>query len=325
MLTVSCPRCDRKMQASDEYVGKTADCSSCGHKFVIEGTPTAAIELAPHPPASRASSPPPLPREKQWHYAVDGVRLGPAGASEMSSLIAAGRITPRTLVWSEGMGDWKEVRDTELLGSSTPPPLPGQSPPNGPAWVLALLPSVFLPVLFLGMAVSTESDGSTLRVFSNPVPSAHGQCSLLRVGPLPAAQRGESGSILDLGNTGTYLPFHTRVNASPETYLRLCVDRWLRVMDSLIHADLMVSAGGTLVACMRSDLQVGGSVWRGPSKRDLQSLIGWPSRFCLNCCSGWRESARGSGRRSPAKLCAGWRARNESLRQRLTRLRRGLS
>ncbi len=165
MLTVSCPRCDRKMRASDEYVGKTADCSSCGHKFVIEGTPTAAIELAPHPPASRASSPPPLPREKQWHYAVDGVRLGPAGASEMSSLIAAGRITPRTLVWSEGMGDWKEVRDTELLGSSTPPPLPGQSPPNGPAWVLALLPSVFLPVLFLGMAVSTESDGSTRAFF----------------------------------------------------------------------------------------------------------------------------------------------------------------
>jgi hypothetical protein len=165
MLAVSCPRCDREMRAPDEYVGKTAECSNCGHKFIIEGAPTAAIELAPLPPASRASSPPPLPREKQWHYAVDGVRLGPAGAAEMSSLIAVGRITPRTLVWCEGMGDWKEVCETELLGSSTPPPLPGQSPPTGPAWVLAVLPSVFLLVFFLGMAVSTESDGSTRAFF----------------------------------------------------------------------------------------------------------------------------------------------------------------
>ena len=96
--------------------------------------------------------------QKQWHYAADGARLGPVPTSEMSSLIAARRVTRRTLVWSEGLRDWKEAGETELFASSTPPPLTGQSLPNGFAWVLAVLPVACIPILFLGMAVSGNDD-----------------------------------------------------------------------------------------------------------------------------------------------------------------------
>ncbi len=95
MLLVSCPQCRSKLQAPDESVGKLAKCGNCGHEFELAGAPTAAIELAPLQPASRASS---------------------------------------------------------------PPPLIGQSIPNGPAWVLAVLPSVCLLIVFLGMAVLTAGN-----------------------------------------------------------------------------------------------------------------------------------------------------------------------
>jgi hypothetical protein len=151
MLTVSCPQCATKMRAPDEYVGKTAKCGSCGHKFVIDGEPAPVIELAPVEPPPRPSAPPPLAAEKQWHFAVDGVRKGPISFAQMSSLVAAGGVGPRTLVWCDGMDDWREAGQTALMNSATPPPLDGQAVPNGMVWVLSLLPLAFFPIVVLAI------------------------------------------------------------------------------------------------------------------------------------------------------------------------------
>ncbi len=163
MLTVSCPQCDSKMRAPEEYVGKTAKCGGCGHKFVIDGQPAAAIELAPVEPPSRPSAPPPLAAEKQWHYAADGARKGPISFAEMSSLIATGRVKPKTLVWCEGMDEWKEAGQTVLMSPATPPPLLGQSVPNGMVWVLSVLPLAFLPLVFSAIADARTTE----RAFEN--------------------------------------------------------------------------------------------------------------------------------------------------------------
>jgi hypothetical protein len=152
MLSVSCPRCASKMRAPEEFRGKTAKCGSCGNKFLIDGSPDADIELRPIDPPPSPNSPPPLPPKKQWHYASDGERRGPVTSSEMSSLISSGQVTRTTLVWSEGMGDWKQAAQTDLLNSSTPPPLTGKRVANGIAWVLALLPFVYFPLIAYAIA-----------------------------------------------------------------------------------------------------------------------------------------------------------------------------
>jgi hypothetical protein len=165
MLTVSCPECDRKMRAPEEYVGKTAKCGSCGHKFVIDGTPAPVVELAPVEPPPRPSAPPPFAAEKQWHFAVDGVRKGPISFAQMSSLVASGGVGPRTLVWCEGMDDWKEASQTALMNSATPPPLNGQYVPNGMVWVLSVLPLAFLPLVFLAISDARTVDRAIENMF----------------------------------------------------------------------------------------------------------------------------------------------------------------
>ncbi len=151
MLTVSCPQCDSKMQAPDEYLGKNAKCGSCGYQFVIDGESTAVIELAPIERPPRPAGPPPLGAEKEWYFTVDGVRKGPISFAEMSSLVAVGGVEPRTLVWCNGMDDWKEARQTVLMGSATPPPLNGGHVSNGMVWVLSVLPILFLPLVFMAI------------------------------------------------------------------------------------------------------------------------------------------------------------------------------
>jgi hypothetical protein len=160
MLSVSCPQSDSKMRAPEEYAGKTAKCGSCGHKFVIDPAPAPAIELASVGPPPRPSAPPPLAADKQWHYAADGVRKGPVSFAEMSSLVASGSVKPRTLVWCEGMDDWKEASQTVLMNSAAPPPLLGQSVPNGMVWVLSVLPLACLPLVFLAIGEARTANAA---------------------------------------------------------------------------------------------------------------------------------------------------------------------
>lgn len=65
----------------------------------------------------------------QWYYAIDGQRLGPVPHSEFERLVQAGNIPGETLVWRQGMDQWKTLaavmeRDPAMFAQITPPPLP---------------------------------------------------------------------------------------------------------------------------------------------------------------------------------------------------------
>ena len=55
-----------------------------------------------------------------WHYVVDGQTTGPVNDPEFESLILRKIITPETMVWREGLTDWKTLAE---LRPGTPPPL----------------------------------------------------------------------------------------------------------------------------------------------------------------------------------------------------------
>src|SRR4051812_34160995 len=55
-----------------------------------------------------------------WYYAKDGQRLGPVTAEDLAQLLRSGVITPDSLVWHAGMGDWQTYRTATGM-----PPVPG--------------------------------------------------------------------------------------------------------------------------------------------------------------------------------------------------------
>jgi membrane protease subunit (stomatin/prohibitin family) len=76
-----------------------------------------------------AGGPPPLPHAAPavW-LAVGGQRLGPFDAAALGAEVAAGRLTPATLVWHEGLSGWlpaAQVAAVAGLFRGAPPPLPG--------------------------------------------------------------------------------------------------------------------------------------------------------------------------------------------------------
>jgi len=75
------------------------------------------------------SAPPPLPKQKQYHVAVNGQSKGPMSTSQLKTMIDEGSVSRDSLVWADGMPDWKkasEVDGVSDLFSSKPPPLPSQ-------------------------------------------------------------------------------------------------------------------------------------------------------------------------------------------------------
>ena len=62
----------------------------------------------------------------KWYYAVGQQQQGPLDDTQLDALIAAGTISPDTLVWREGMGNWQPLR-VARPGSAVAPP--GAVPP----------------------------------------------------------------------------------------------------------------------------------------------------------------------------------------------------
>jgi RsiW-degrading membrane proteinase PrsW (M82 family) len=64
---------------------------------------------------------------EEWFYVADGVQGGPVGVDALAGLVARGALTPDTLVWKEGMADWRPARQAlpELFAprpsTATPP------------------------------------------------------------------------------------------------------------------------------------------------------------------------------------------------------------
>jgi membrane protease subunit (stomatin/prohibitin family) len=62
-----------------------------------------------------------------WFYAETGRPVGPVTREQIVEAIAAGRVTPSTLTWTEGMPNWTPAGSVPALASlfaTSPPPLP---------------------------------------------------------------------------------------------------------------------------------------------------------------------------------------------------------
>jgi uncharacterized RDD family membrane protein YckC len=59
-----------------------------------------------------------------WFYAYEGQSLGPVDDSELAHLAVTGRVTPSTLVWHNGLPDWRPYAQVAPFPASAPPALP---------------------------------------------------------------------------------------------------------------------------------------------------------------------------------------------------------
>jgi len=66
---------------------------------------------------------------KMWYYQRDNRQNGPIELVEVKRLITEGQINHETMVWQEGMTDWKPAGQTELLGSLPEVASPPAAPP----------------------------------------------------------------------------------------------------------------------------------------------------------------------------------------------------
>lgn len=84
----------------------------------------------------------------EWHYELNGGRLGPVSEAEILSLISSSKLARGSYVWKKGMSDWAKLDSTEFSSqfSDSPPPLTGDAIDNTLIWFLAFAPllSVFV-------------------------------------------------------------------------------------------------------------------------------------------------------------------------------------
>jgi membrane protease subunit (stomatin/prohibitin family) len=79
--------------------------------------------------APGSATPPPIPGAAAYFVAVDGKQTGPFDAQTLASQASMGRLTPQSLVWTQGMAQWTPAGQVPALASifaNTPPPIPPQ-------------------------------------------------------------------------------------------------------------------------------------------------------------------------------------------------------
>jgi hypothetical protein len=72
--------------------------------------------------------------DQSWFFASQGQQHGPYPEPQFRDLIATGKVTPETLVWTEGMTNWQKAGDVPglLAGGGFPAmPRPGGPPMSG--------------------------------------------------------------------------------------------------------------------------------------------------------------------------------------------------
>ena len=90
----------------------------------------AGLQAMQIPGARNPMQPNALAEDPPRVYAVlDAKPVGPHAPSELSRLIAEGRVTKETYVWKPGMPNWQlaeNVPDVLRLVALTPPPVPNE-------------------------------------------------------------------------------------------------------------------------------------------------------------------------------------------------------
>lgn len=69
---------------------------------------------------------------QEWYYTHGDRKVGPVSARELKQVAADGTIQPTTLVWTEGMKEWKEARSIKGLAGLWPSSPPVASVPLPP-------------------------------------------------------------------------------------------------------------------------------------------------------------------------------------------------
>ena len=86
-----------------------------------------ANNAAQAPQSVGGMAPPPLPGAVSYFAAIDGKQSGPMDQGAIQQAISQGKLTPTTLVWSQGMAKWTPAGEVPALSgflASVPPPLP---------------------------------------------------------------------------------------------------------------------------------------------------------------------------------------------------------
>lgn len=98
---------------------------------MVGGMGATAGSQQPTPTQAMASgagaTPPPLPQQPTYYYAINGVQQEPIGLAELQQKITQGEVVRDTMVWTAGMPAWAkagEVASLTALFGMTPPPLP---------------------------------------------------------------------------------------------------------------------------------------------------------------------------------------------------------
>ena len=79
---------------------------------------------------------------REWYYAMGDEKHGPVTAEQLRALARSGELAPTDLVWTDGMGDWRQassVKDLLPPARSTPPPRTAVAPMKPPTQVTAYL------------------------------------------------------------------------------------------------------------------------------------------------------------------------------------------
>jgi len=105
-----------------------------------------------------------------WFYSLDGQQCGPVSDSQLDDLLRSGKITPATLVWSEGMAEWQALSQARPSTPSSSVGQPGTVcvecgrtfPPDelvqlNRSWVCAGCKPTFLQRLAEGAAVPSKA------------------------------------------------------------------------------------------------------------------------------------------------------------------------
>jgi membrane protease subunit (stomatin/prohibitin family) len=83
--------------------------------------------MANQPTQGQGATPPPLPQSTQFYAAIEGQKKGPLDIATLQQYVQSGQLTKQTLVWRQGMDNWKAAEQVEELKNmfgAKPPPLP---------------------------------------------------------------------------------------------------------------------------------------------------------------------------------------------------------
>ncbi|MBE6871942.1 MAG: DUF4339 domain-containing protein [Ruminococcaceae bacterium] len=86
----------------------------------------------------------------QWFYYDDKKRVGPLSFEEMKEAITSGKIFADSLVWHQGLDEWKKASETSLQTFlvMTVPPVSKKLLNDKWIWCLATIPLVIMYILY---------------------------------------------------------------------------------------------------------------------------------------------------------------------------------